>query len=655
MIRLNLGRSLLNIEYPPRADLRKDVQKSLPTITPGIIDSDSMVGDKVATEAQAVLDDFNSALDSNDVDALAGMFYAEQAFWRDFATLTSHWRTFSKSSVAAAAFMKLKAARQLEGMIELVGDPSLVVASPVLLIFSAVKTFINCMISFRIRSPAIGCGGRMMLLPVKTDGGNGPISWKIWVLSTWIDSLINYPEDEKLLLAPSRQLSELETIDTAVFILGAGTAGLMAAAGLKALGVDTIVADRNDQIGDNWAKRYDSVKIHVPTSNCEMPYLRYRKELRTPHKLTKSDIAEHLIQYAEELHLNVLLSATVQSTIFDQSEKKWTIILKLADRSRKIITSKHFIQATGFGCGKPYVPPIPGKDLYKGVIIHSSQYRNPQILAKNGVKSVVVVGSANTAFDVIEDCHTEGLQTTMVARSPTYVFPYKYVMDPRGLGAYDRMPLDVADKLLNTTPQALAGRITHGVFAHFASLEPDRYLALRQAGFPVLDSRDPLTDLQHHLLERGGGHYVDIGGTELISDGKVSVRGLVEPTSYTETGLKFSDGSSITTDAVIWCTGFRDFQTAAVDSLGGANSDYNDHKDVLTPEEIVARMDACWGVDTEGETRGMGKRHLRLDNYWTIGGGLQHQRWQARNVVKQIKLELEGLLPPAYRETPKPN
>lgn len=133
------------------------------------------------------------------------------------------------------------------------------------------------------------------------------------------------------------------------------------------------------------------------------------------------------------------------------------------------------------------------------------------------------------------------------------------------------------------------------------------------------------------------------------------MRGRVEPISYTETGLHFSDGSSITTDAIIWCTGFADFHAAAVESLGGASSQYNNRKDVLTPPEIVARMDACWGVDVEGELRGMGKRHLRLENYWTVGGGIQHQRWQSRNMVRQIKLALEGSLPPAYRDTPAPN
>ncbi|KAI1301061.1 hypothetical protein F5Y03DRAFT_396771 [Xylaria venustula] len=640
------GKRFLDVEYPPKVDLRRDVQKPLPTIAPGTVDPGSMVDDAPTTHAEAVLAVLNSSLASGDTNRLASIFHAEQAFWRDTAALTSHWRTFTTPSVIAAAFLQMKAERQLSGMIELVGDSQFIVVNPVLM-------FINSTISFRTSAPALDCMGKMILLPVKLDG---ILSWKIWVLSTWTESLPEYPEDERLLSSPGRQLDELDTAEVDVFVLGAGTSGLMTAARLKALGVETILAERNDQIGDSWLQRYDSLRFHVPTANCELPYYYYPDKLQTPHRLTKYEVAEHLQQYAKKFNLNILLAATVQSTIFDLSKKKWTIKLKLADRSgAKTVVCKHFVQATGFGSGQPYIPSIPDRDTYTGVVVHSSQYRNAQTLAKSGAKSVVVVGSANTAFDVIQDCYAEGLQTTMVARSPTYIFPHEYVMDPHGIGAYDLMPLDAADKLLNTMPQALDGRFSHGLFAHLASLEPDRYLALSQAGFPVLDSRDPSVDVQHHLVERGGGHYIDVGGTKLISEGKVSVRGLVEPTLYTDTGLRLSDGTTITTDAVIWCTGFSDFRATAVDALGGEILKDRHQNDVLTSEEIVARMDACWGVDAEGEIRGMAKRHLRLENYWIIGGNIQQQRWSSRHMVQQIKLALESSLPPAYRDTPASN
>lgn len=60
----------------------------------------------------------------------------------------------------------------------------------------------------------------------------------------------------------------------------------------------------------------------------------------------------------------------------------------------------------------------------------------------------------------------------MIARSPTYIFPYSYVMDPHGIGAYDLLPLKAADRMLNTFPLALDGQFSHGLFAHLALQEP---------------------------------------------------------------------------------------------------------------------------------------------------------------------------------------
>lgn len=85
----------------------------------------------------------------------------------------------------------------------------------------------------------------------------------------------------------------------------------------------------------------------------------------------------------------------------------------------------------------------------------------------------------------------------------------------------------------------------------------------------------------------------------------------------------------------------------------GSKAVETDHNEaILGPSDILAQLDASWGVYAEGEVRGVWKRHLRMDNYWVIGGVIQHQRWWPRPLVQQIKLALEGCLPPAYRETP---
>lgn len=98
----------------------------------------------------------------------------------------------------------------------------------------------------------------------------------------------------------------------------------------------------------------------------------------------------------------------------------------------------------------------------------------------------------------------------------------------------------------------------------------------------------------------------------------------------------------------------KDARKTAAEVLGGGNTDgkVNGDKNVLGPENIAARLDATWNLDEEGEIRGMWKRHLNMENYWVMGRYTQQHRWHSRTLALQIKAALEGILPPAYRDTP---
>jgi cation diffusion facilitator CzcD-associated flavoprotein CzcO len=57
---------------------------------------------------------------------------------------------------------------------------------------------------------------------------------------------------------------------------------LILAARLKALNVDFIVVEKNANVGDNWALRYDYLKFHTGRGWAEMPYLRKSSSLPFP-------------------------------------------------------------------------------------------------------------------------------------------------------------------------------------------------------------------------------------------------------------------------------------------------------------------------------------------------------------------------------------
>lgn len=261
----------------------------------------------------------------------------------------------------------------------------------------------------------------------------------------------------------------------------------------------------------------------------------------------------------------------------------------------------------------------------------------------------------------MEDCAAAGLQTTMIARSPTFIFPWDYALFPDGLGMYEHVPTHVADKVLMSGPAAVGGQLVRGSYEKMASTkDKGRYKPLLEKGFPVYDSSEG-GDLVHHLMEAGGKHFNDIGeGVRYIVEGKVAVRGLVQPVAYTETGLKLSDGSTVDADSIIWATGFdsdKDRSTTAEvlggDKFLGSDGD-GEAEGVLGPEDIGALRDGIWGVDKEGELRGMFTRHYRVPNYYVHGGTTAHHRYHSKHVALLIKAGLEGVLPEAYRDTPEP-
>ncbi|KAK0726917.1 hypothetical protein B0T26DRAFT_747310 [Lasiosphaeria miniovina] len=632
-------------DYPPRGDLRKMMAaQPLPVVAAGTVDPASMAGDAPSQRATAVLSAFNAAVAAGDAAALASCFLAEQAYWRDQLALTYHLRSFTTPAVIAASLLETEALRGVPEGFKLQEEARYIPISETL-------QFMSCPIAFKTTSPAATASGSMLLVPVKTDG---VVEWKVWVLVTVLDNFDVQPEDESLLQSPGRQLDGLETIDTDVLIIGGGNAAVTLAARLKALGVESVMMERNARPGDNWALRYDSMRFHLPTSSCELPFLSYGEKLQTPHLLLRDELAEQVKRYVATFNLDAIYSATIRSTTYDPEKKQWEVRFETPDALRTAL-AKHVVQATGISSQKPYLPPMADSSLYKGVSIHSVAYKNAHELTGAGAKassSVLVIGSANTAFDVLGDCHSAGLDTTMVVRSPTYLLPADYVFDPHATGAYDIHGVAIVDRQFNTMPACVDGHLVRGRFAAMAAREPERYRAVAAAGFPVVDSAHPDASILHNLIERGGGHYIDVGGSALLAERNVGVKAGVEPVAFTATGLRFSDGSELDADAVIWCTGFSDknVRDTAAEVLGGGDGPAAEGK--LGPREIAARLDGTWGVDVEGEIRGMWKRQSRLDSYWVMGGHTQYHRWHSHTLAMQIKAAVDGFLPPAYRDTP---
>jgi hypothetical protein len=117
-------------EYPPRADLRREIYQPLPKVAPGTIDPASITGDVATDVVKAAVAALNAALLSKDAEKLADCFSEEQAFWRDNLALTAHLRTFRHNRVISEALLLMDSLRTISGGFEVSGEPRFIAPNP---------------------------------------------------------------------------------------------------------------------------------------------------------------------------------------------------------------------------------------------------------------------------------------------------------------------------------------------------------------------------------------------------------------------------------------------------------------------------------------------------------------------------------------------
>jgi Pyridine nucleotide-disulphide oxidoreductase len=384
---------------------------------------------------------------------------------------------------------------------------------------------------------------------------------------------------------PSYDDGSITHISTVV--IGAGFAGLCIAGRLQALGVPYVVLDKSDSIGSNWTDRYPSVRIHTSKEYGQFPFKRRIWGPETPYHLSPADLERGYNNYVNLYGINVQLKTKVDRAFWDGKASTWTLQCERRGQ-REYLECRHIVLALGGGGQIPKFPDLPGRSKFRGQILHTSQYSTAS--QWRGLRGAVI-GSANSAHDVSNDMLNAGLSSvTMVQRNRTPVLPvetYRIITDK--LYNVDT-PIEIADLLSIATPNTIGRQMALKGISMMAAKDPSRFDALERVGFRV----ERNMDLYSCLYERFGGHYLDVGVSKMIAEGKIKIKpappGEKELCGFYEQGLCFRDGSRLEADVVIFATGFEGNMREQAEQIVG--------------EEVGGMMDDWWGVDAEGEIRG---------------------------------------------------
>jgi len=406
-----------------------------------------------------------------------------------------------------------------------------------------------------------------------------------------------------------------------VLIVGGGQAGLSVAASLVLLGVDTLLIDKYPRIGDSWRKRYHSLALHNITDLNNLPHLPFPPHW--PSYLPKDMLGNWLEVYAQTMEINNWTNTELGSATYDESEARWTAVLRNNDGTERTVRPRHLIFANGL-VGKPRIPDLPGLKDFKGEVMHTSAFSSGA--AWNG-KKALVLGTGTSAHDVAQDLHSNGADTTIIQRGSTTVVS----IDPSlhlTYALYDGITIDDGDLLSSINTLPVSKRNFKQVTARMIDLDKKLIEGLIARGFKW-DKGDEDTGYQMKIRTRYGGYYLNAGCSDLIVSGDIGLLQFDEIERFAPEGALMKDGSIKPADLLIMGTGYVPQEVVVKELLGN---------------EIANKIGPVWGIAPDGEMNNMWRRTAQ-EGLWFVGGSFTNCRIYSRYVAMQIKAIEEGLIP----------
>jgi len=419
--------------------------------------------------------------------------------------------------------------------------------------------------------------------------------------------------------------SDFAQSDPDVLIVGGSQSGLSVGARFERKGTSYLIVEKNPNPGDTWRGRYESLALHTPTWMNDLPYLPLPKTWGT--FLSKDQWADWLDSYARLMNLNFWGSTEVRGATFDESSRRWEVSLRLADDSVRIMRPKHLVLALGGVGGQPRIPELPGLADFDGEVLHSSSFVTGA--AYNG-KRVLVVGSSTTGHDICLDLHLNGAFPTMAQRGPTCVVSIDEVL--KFSADYGTLSVEEADQLRSSMPLPLMVRRAQAYTVTTEASHADLHSGLRAAGQRLTIGHDN-TGWSMKLFRDSAGYYLNVGASEAIVEGDVTVLDFSRVERFVPDGIGLTDRSTRHFDAVVLCTGYHDL--------------YHD-VEALLGREVAEKVGRCVGVAEDGEYRTM-SRPTAQPHLWLINGGIVDARKSSDILALQIIAQMHGLVPSLVR------
>jgi len=314
-----------------------------------------------------------------------------------------------------------------------------------------------------------------------------------------------------------------------VCVIGAGSSGIAAAKALHERGFEFDCFDASDRVGGNWvfknrngmSSAYRS--LHINTSRRRMEFSDFPMPAAYPDFPHHTHIAEYFDAYVDHFGFRDRITfETLVERVERRSGGGWDVTTdRCGTRSYDAL-----IVANGHHWDPRWPEPaFPGRDSFAGVQIHSHHYtgEDPDFFR---AKSVVVLGMGNSAMDIAVEASFVASDVYLAARRGAWVIP-KYLLGR----PMDSVPLSprIPFAVRRRAQEAML-RVLVGDMERYGLPKPDH-------GF--LEAHPTVSD---DVLSR-------IAHGEIVPKPNIA--------ELTERTVRFTDGSEMKADVVVYCTGYK--------------------------------------------------------------------------------------------------
>jgi len=309
-----------------------------------------------------------------------------------------------------------------------------------------------------------------------------------------------------------------------ICIVGAGSSGLAAAKNLREKGFAVDVLEREDDLGGNWNYGKPNARVyrstHMITSKKCTQFSDFPMPREFPDYPHHSQVLAYLRAYSAHFNLAPCIEYRTPIARIEACTDGMAWDVTLANEVRRYGT---IVIANGHNWS-PKWPKYPGE--FTGQMMHSAQYRTPDVLAG---KRVLVIGGGNSGCDLAVESSQNAVATYHSTRRGYHYIP-KYL--------FGRPTDTLGDKLLKLRLPLALRRSIIGAALKWIVGAPEKH------GLPKPDHRLYETHPIHNSLL---AYYVRHGDIKPKPD--------IERLDGNR--VHFVDGTSTDVDVIVCATGYH--------------------------------------------------------------------------------------------------